>query len=307
MRRVDGSLLYVGKAASLKKRVASYFNKRRNVPERTLEMLTQARRLEVTRTETVVEAALLEHDEIKAHAPPYNVALRGSVLGFAPSDRALRGPAWVPVIDPRIFRGLDELVAALGGRPCADPALALDVPPAWAPDASELAEGAALFRARHDGVPLELPALLALGSALFGRAEDEADDEKPDGWTPERVAEWIEDRWVRAAHAQRRGRWLAMLSEASVSFREGGRRRLLVLRGGEIVQRAWTDALPMPPGAWRSIRERAARMDRASYDRLRVLTTELRRLAAEGADPAVRCAPGAIVRGAAMDRLLSRV
>lgn len=305
MRRVDGSLLYVGKASSLKRRVASYFTRKRKIPERTVEMLTQARRLEVTRTETTLEAALLEHDEIKAHAPPYNVALRASALALAPSDRALRGAAWVPVIDPRVFEGLDLLAAALRDGTCADTARALDVPPVWAPEAAAFVEGAALFAARHP-VALDVPSLMALGSALY-RREEEDDEERPDGWTPERVAEWIEDRWIRAAHAQRRGRWLAMLREASVSWSEGDRRRLLVIADGEIVHRAYGDEVPMPPGARRSIRERASHMDRASYDRLRVLTTELRRLHAEGADPIVRCAPAGLVRGPAMARLLARV
>src|SRR5437773_11909855 len=43
MLRTDGSVLYVGKAASLHHRVNSYFRKQSGVPERLLEMLSQAR------------------------------------------------------------------------------------------------------------------------------------------------------------------------------------------------------------------------------------------------------------------------
>ena len=43
MLRTDGSVLYVGKAASLHDRVNSYFRKQNGVPERLLEMLSQAR------------------------------------------------------------------------------------------------------------------------------------------------------------------------------------------------------------------------------------------------------------------------
>ena len=43
MLRTDDSVLYVGKAASLHHRVNSYFRKQNGIPERSLEMLSQAR------------------------------------------------------------------------------------------------------------------------------------------------------------------------------------------------------------------------------------------------------------------------
>ena len=75
MLRTDGSVLYVGKAASLHHRVNSYFRKQNGVPERLLEMLSQARAISFDVTPSPLEAALLEPDEIKRHRPPYNVAL----------------------------------------------------------------------------------------------------------------------------------------------------------------------------------------------------------------------------------------
>jgi DNA polymerase-3 subunit epsilon len=73
--RTDGSVLYVGKAASLHRRVNSYFRKQNGVPERSLEMLSQARAISFAVAASALEAALLEPDEIKRHQPPYNVAL----------------------------------------------------------------------------------------------------------------------------------------------------------------------------------------------------------------------------------------
>ncbi len=92
MLRTDGSVLYVGKAASLHHRVNSYFRKQNGVPERALEMLSQARALSFHVTPTPLEAALLEPDEIKRHRPPYNVALtvQDRALWFTSPDLSAR-------------------------------------------------------------------------------------------------------------------------------------------------------------------------------------------------------------------------
>ena len=120
-------------------------------------------------------------------------------------------------------------------------------------------------------------------------------------------ADRIEDRLIRAAHAIRRGRWLAVLSDASVAFDGAEGRRLLVVHEGQIAKRAWLAEgvlPPCPPGALRSTAERRGALDAHTHDRLRILTTELRRLHGDGDDPAVRTGPAALVRGEALGRLL---
>lgn len=75
MHAADGSVLYVGKAASLKKRVAAYF--RADQPSRRLSsMVAQIASVQITVTRTAGEALLLENQLIKTLRPRYNVLLR---------------------------------------------------------------------------------------------------------------------------------------------------------------------------------------------------------------------------------------
>ena len=75
MYAADGTLLYVGKASALRKRVASYFNASpKNA--RLTAMLNQVARMEVTVTRHEAEALLLENQLIKSLSPKYNVLLR---------------------------------------------------------------------------------------------------------------------------------------------------------------------------------------------------------------------------------------
>ncbi len=75
MYATDDTLLYVGKAGALRKRVGSYFN---GSPKsrRIMMMLAQVARMDVTVTRTEAEALLLENQLIKSLAPRYNVSLR---------------------------------------------------------------------------------------------------------------------------------------------------------------------------------------------------------------------------------------
>lgn len=70
-----GTVIYVGKAKDLKKRLSSYF--RSNLASRKTEALVaNIAHIDVTVTHTETEALLLEHNYIKLYQPRYNVLLR---------------------------------------------------------------------------------------------------------------------------------------------------------------------------------------------------------------------------------------
>jgi len=75
MYDVSGTVIYVGKAKDLKKRLTSYF--RTQVGSRKTEALvSNIHHIDVTVTHTETEALLLEHNYIKLYQPRYNVLLR---------------------------------------------------------------------------------------------------------------------------------------------------------------------------------------------------------------------------------------
>jgi len=67
-------LLYIGKATSLKKRVGSYFSKAHD--NRIADLVARIARIDYIETPTVIEALVLEANQIKAHQPPYNIMQR---------------------------------------------------------------------------------------------------------------------------------------------------------------------------------------------------------------------------------------
>ena len=76
MKDAAGQILYVGKAASLRSRVRSYFQSPDGLAPRTQALVSEIADLEVIRTATEPEAFLLEDALIKRHQPRFNVRLR---------------------------------------------------------------------------------------------------------------------------------------------------------------------------------------------------------------------------------------
>jgi DNA polymerase-3 subunit epsilon len=317
--RTDGSVLYVGKAASLHHRVNSYFRKQAGVPERLLEMLSQARAISFDVTPSPLEAALLEADEIKRHRPPYNVALTtaGRALWFTSPDLSARCSHPSPHCPFGPFASaetLDQFAAlARAGR-------AALTPGSRGPDDRTFTAGYDRLCATHAELSRGFPSpgplppgdlsdsakLLRLGTRLWreGRRDRDVDEDDVNeagrgftGWTQEFVQVSLEWLALRAALARRRAIWLTRLVDSSVVWREPGDScaRLIVIEKGAVALSAAVDANappPIPPGYRRPVAARREAFTLASFDRLRVLTTELKRLIAAGAPVSLRLGVG---------------
>jgi len=315
--RSNRDLLYVGKAASLKKRVSSHFIGRAS-KQLAPEMLTQVAEIEFALAESALEAALLENDTIKALRPPYNVQLTTleqrvwySTLDFGAAAPA---PDLAHPIGPlasqyslRPLAALSELSSGADATPQRR-SYAVGVSDLWTPDETVFAAGWAELVARHPA-EFSLAALrprqgaLQLAQKLLASApkagEDPENSEKPEGWDAERVARHVERAAAQSYQAYRRARWFSLLHDCDIVYREpnGAQPRLLRIRDGAAVEaRAATPGWAPVERARPLAAQRAARtFDRAKYDRLRVLTSELKRVARDGGEVSVHFGPGSMI------------
>ena len=76
MKDAEGTILYVGKAASLRHRVRSYFGAAQKLSPKLQRMVARVAELDFFVTNSEQEALILELNLIKRHHPRYNVSLK---------------------------------------------------------------------------------------------------------------------------------------------------------------------------------------------------------------------------------------
>lgn len=76
MHDADDTIIYVGKAISLKNRVRQYFQSSRNKGPKIEQMVSRIARFEYIVTDSELEALVLECNLIKEHRPKYNTMLK---------------------------------------------------------------------------------------------------------------------------------------------------------------------------------------------------------------------------------------
>ncbi len=74
---INGTILYIGKAKNLAKRVRSYFAKKHE-DEKTKKLVSKIDSVDFFVTDSEIEALILENNLIKKHTPKYNVDLKDS-------------------------------------------------------------------------------------------------------------------------------------------------------------------------------------------------------------------------------------
>ena len=146
--------------------------------------------------------------------------------------------------------------------------------------------------------------------------EAETDDRQSESddapkWTPEMVARGIEKMIMRSALLIRRARWLCLLSESSLAWEtrgSGGRQKTVVLFENGAVryrdEQAVSKKPPLSPGYAKRMARRRKTFDLTTYDRLRVVTTELRRLISEGRNVEMCLSPDVILSRRQLARVL---
>lgn len=72
----EGTLIYIGKAKKLKKRVSSYFNKTHHDSRKTAMMVERIADIQFTLVDSEVDALLLENSLIKKFQPKFNINLK---------------------------------------------------------------------------------------------------------------------------------------------------------------------------------------------------------------------------------------
>ena len=76
MKDANDTIIYIGKARDLKKRVSQYFQADKNKSPKTKVLVSKIREIEYIVTSTEVEALVLEANLIKKNRPRYNISLK---------------------------------------------------------------------------------------------------------------------------------------------------------------------------------------------------------------------------------------
>jgi hypothetical protein len=153
------------------------------------------------------------------------------------------------------------------------------------------------------------------GDDETGRVPEELSEaDSGRNWTPETVAETIEGVISRGAHLIRRARWLCLLSECSLAWEtskaKNAKTNLIIVECGDVVRcKALKRGheIPQPIGYSKKIRVRQANFDLTTYDRLRIVTSELRRLITNGRNVRLRLGPYATLNQPQLEKALKWV
>jgi hypothetical protein len=204
----------------------------------------------------------------------------------------------------------------------------LDVSPEYAPDKDCFELGLMAFRKEYsDDIPLQVRSghIMNWGTQFWKEKLDEREievlDEEEDeqeeieeGWTPERVLKALK-RVIRiGAFQMRRARWFCRLSESNISWSNADNnnkdKHVLLIKSGAPI--FGNHNLPpfrtnFPQGYQKTKIDRQACFDIPTYDRMRIITTELRRIIQESRDVTLCLHPGNKLNKEQLEKILKWV
>lgn len=146
------------------------------------------------------------------------------------------------------------------------------------------------------------------------KMQESEDEEIVDTWTPERIVKVLKSIIRLGAFQIRRSRWFCRISESSLVWTpvvgDAEVRNLIVFKGGTPLFKdplSPSEAIPLPSGHKKPLLERQNNFDLLVFDRMRVATTEIRRLVQEGRMVELYLHPGVCLRNEQLKRMLQWV
>jgi len=146
------------------------------------------------------------------------------------------------------------------------------------------------------------------------KMQESEDKEVVDTWTPERIVKVLKSIIRLGAFQIRRSHWFCRISESTLVWTplvgDGKERNQIVFKSGAPLFRdplSHSEMIPIPPGHNKSLYARQKNFDLLVYDRMRVTTTEIRRLIQEGDEVELYLHPGVCLRNEQLKRMLQWV
>ncbi len=300
MHSRSGKILYIGKATCLNSRVNSYFRQKHSKRSRINELMAQVVEVKVRQTQTPLEAALLESDRIKEIEPPYNHSLKSNsrkILFLSPQLEDI-SPVYEfkhpvgPFTHDQPFNGLERLLHAQKGEWEELDPFTMKHTPEELKDAVETR----LSALGYDLSNLNLLKLLRAGKKiqLTPRFSNEVTDEITEE-VEESSEESVERKLSNAVRSVHEKQWICWLMESRVLWKlDTGDFRFLLLQNGKITESGFIKSpeLLEPLKRKRSpLQNRKLRIDLKTYDRMRILMSELSMFARRGIEIQVQFSP----------------